>query len=97
MAIHSLAGQPVPHDQLIDVSKLERAYYDRHPDSHDPQQLISFGTSGHRGSALHGTFNEAHILAVAQAICDYRRSHGIDGPLYIGAGSTDCAGSAGRQ
>jgi phosphoglucomutase len=96
MAIHSLAGQPVPHDQLIDVSKLERAYYDRHPDSHDPQQLISFGTSGHRGSALHGTFNEAHILAVAQAICDYRRSHGIDGPLYMGKDTHALSGPAQR-
>jgi phosphoglucomutase len=69
---------------LIDVAELEREYYDRKPDLSDPNQMVSFGTSGHRGSPLHGTFTEAHILATTQAICDYRRSVGTDGPLYMG-------------
>ena len=69
---------------LIDVARLEREYFERRPDLGDPNQLVSFGTSGHRGSPLHGTFTEAHILAITQAICDYRRSAGNDGPLYMG-------------
>ena len=69
---------------LIDVAQLEREYFERRPDLGDPNQLVSFGTSGHRGSPLHGTFTEAHILAITQAICDYRRSAGTDGPLYMG-------------
>ena len=69
---------------LIDVSRLERAYYERTPDVGDPDQRVAFGTSGHRGSPLRGSFNEAHILATAQAICDYRRAQRLDGPLYMG-------------
>jgi phosphoglucomutase len=69
---------------LIDVARLEAAYFERHPDLQDPNQLVSFGTSGHRGSPLHGTFTEAHILAITQAICDYRRQQGTDGSLYMG-------------
>jgi phosphoglucomutase len=69
---------------LIDVARLEKDYFERRPDVHDPNQLVSFGTSGHRGSPLHGTFTEAHILAITQAICDYRREQGTDGPLYMG-------------
>jgi phosphoglucomutase len=69
---------------LIDVAKLEREYFERRPDFSDPNQMVSFGTSGHRGSPLHGTFTEAHILAITQAICDYRQSVGTDGPLYMG-------------
>jgi len=69
---------------LIDVARLERDYYERQPDLSDRNQLVSFGTSGHRGSPLHGTFTEAHILAITQAICEYRRAQGIDGPLYMG-------------
>ena len=84
MALHPLAGQPAPRDLLIDVAKLEREYYDRRPDVADKAQLVSFGTSGHRGTSLNGTFTEAHILAITQAICEYRRSQGIDGPLYMG-------------
>jgi phosphoglucomutase len=84
MPIHPLAGQPAPVDALIDVAKLERDYYDRRPDLSDSTQLVSFGTSGHRGTALNGTFTEAHILAVTQAVCDYRGAHGISGPLFIG-------------
>jgi phosphoglucomutase len=69
---------------LVDVSRLEREYFERGPDPGDPNQMVSFGTSGHRGSPLRGTFTEAHILAITQAICDYRRRAGTDGPLYIG-------------
>src|SRR5260370_20892324 len=69
---------------LIDVARLEREYFARRPDLSDPNQMVSFGTSGHRGSPLAGTFTEAHILAMAQAICDYRFAHGTDGPLYMG-------------
>jgi phosphoglucomutase len=79
-----LAGQPAPPEMLIDVSRLERAYYERIPDVGDPDQRVAFGTSGHRGSPLRGSFNEAHILATAQAICDYRRAQRLDGPLYMG-------------
>jgi phosphoglucomutase len=69
---------------LIDVAQLDRDYFDRRPDLSDPNQMVSFGTSGHRGSPLHGTFTEAHILAITQAICEYRKSAGTDGPLYMG-------------
>jgi phosphoglucomutase len=69
---------------LIDPAKLERMYYERRPDIADANQMVSFGTSGHRGSSLNGTFNEAHILAITQAICDYRRERGIDGPVHVG-------------
>jgi phosphoglucomutase len=79
-----LAGKPAPHHLLIDLARLEQAYYQRQPDPDDPNQAVSFGTSGHRGSSLHGTFTEAHILAIAQAICDYRRTRDINGPLYMG-------------
>jgi phosphoglucomutase len=79
-----LAGRPAPKELLIDVARLEREYFERLPDLSDPNQMVSFGTSGHRGSPLHGTFTEAHILAITQAICDYRRSVGTDGPLYMG-------------
>jgi len=84
MTIHPLAGKPAPEELLIDVAALEKAYYERHPDLEDPSQLVSFGTSGHRGTPLEGTFNENHILAITQAICDFRRSKGIDGPLFLG-------------
>src|SRR5215472_1287074 len=79
-----LAGRPAPKDLLIDVARLEREYYDRKPDMSDPTERVSFGTSGHRGSSLRGSFMEAHILAITQAICDYRHSQDIDGPLYMG-------------
>src|SRR3954469_17457391 len=78
------AGKPAPKELLIDPAKLERAYYDRRPDLADRNQLVSFGTSGHRGSSLNGTFTESHILAITQAICDFRRGRGIDGPLQMG-------------
>jgi hypothetical protein len=84
MPISSLAGKPAPKDMLIDPARLEREYFDRRPDPSDPNQLVSFGTSGHRGTPLNATFTEAHILAITQAICDYRRGQGTDGPLYMG-------------
>ena len=79
-----LAGKPAPADILVDVDALIRAYYDRAPDPGVPAERVSFGTSGHRGSSLAGTFNERHILAISQAICEYRQRHGIDGPLFVG-------------
>jgi phosphoglucomutase len=82
--ISPLAGKPAPKELLIDVAHLEREYFERRPDVQDRNQLVSFGTSGHRGSPLHSTFTEAHILAITQAICDYRRQQGTDGPLYMG-------------
>src|ERR1700681_469491 len=84
MAISPLAGKPAPKDLLIDVGRLERYYYQRQPDRAHPTQLVAFGTSGHRGSSLNGTFTEAHILAITQAICEYRRGQGTDGPLFMG-------------
>jgi len=81
---HPLAGKPAPADVLTDVDRLVDAYFTRQPDVEDTEQLVSFGTSGHRGSSLHGSFNEAHILAITQAICDYRRHEGITGPVFLG-------------
>src|SRR5271155_4368322 len=83
-SISPLAGKLAPKGMLIDVARLEQAYFDRQPDLENPNQLVNFGTSGHRGSPLHGTFTEAHILAITQAICDYRREQGTYGPLYMG-------------
>jgi phosphoglucomutase len=84
MSLSPLAGGPVPHELLISVAEVEAAYYDLHPDLADPAQRVAFGTSGHRGSSLRAAFNEGHILAITQAICEYRASQGIDGPLYLG-------------
>jgi phosphoglucomutase len=83
-AISPLAGKPAPKSMLVDLARLERAYYEGKPEVGDPTQLVSFGTSGHRGSPFHGSFTEAHIAAITQAICDYRRGQRIDGPLYMG-------------
>ena len=83
-AISPLAGKPAPKELLIDLGRLRRDYYERQPDVSDRNQLVAFGTSGHRGSAFLGTFNEAHILAITQSICEYRKGEGIDGPLYMG-------------
>jgi phosphoglucomutase len=82
--ISPLAGKPAPKELLVDVARLQKEYFERRPDLEDPNQLVSFGTSGHRGSPLRGTFNEAHILAITQAICEYRHAQGTDGPLYMG-------------
>src|SRR3981189_1009351 len=84
VTISPLAGKPAQKEMPIDTPRLEKEYFERRPDVSDPNQLVSFGTSGHRGSPLHGTFTEAHILAITQAICDYRREQGTDGPLYMG-------------
>ena len=84
MSTHPYAGKPAPKDLLIDVSRLEAAFYEGKPDPTDPNQLVSFGTSGHRGTSSNNTFTESHILAIAQAICEYRRSQGITGPLFMG-------------
>ncbi len=84
MALSPLAGKPAPKELLIDVAQLEQAYYDHEPVVADPTQLVAFGTSGHRGTPLNATFTEAHILAITQAICDYRHDKGIDGPLFLG-------------
>lgn len=81
---HPLAGKPAPDSILVDVDALLTAYRDREPDPSNPEQRVAFGTSGHRGSALRGSFNEAHILAMSQAIADYRAKQGISGPLYLG-------------
>jgi phosphoglucomutase len=97
MATHPLAGQPAPLELLIDGEALLRAYYERQPDMNDPAQQVSFGTSGHRGSSLDGAFNEAHILAVTQAICEYRKAQGIDGPLFMGKDSHALSAPAERN
>jgi phosphoglucomutase len=96
MAISPLAGKPAPKEMLVDLAKLEREYYERKPDMEDPNQRVSFGTSGHRGSPLQGSFTEAHILAITQAICDYRHSQGTDGPLYLGKDTHAVSGPAER-
>lgn len=83
-AISPLAGKPAPPSLLVDVAKLLAAYADLRPDPTEPAQRVAFGTSGHRGSPLRTSFNEWHVLAITQAICDYRKAKGIDGPLYIG-------------
>ncbi len=82
--ISPLAGKPAPNDQLIDVDKLVAAYYDKHPDPSVAAQRVAFGTSGHRGSSLDASFNEDHIVAITQAVCEWRSKHQIDGPLFIG-------------
>ena len=96
MALSPLAGKPAPASLLIDVTKLERDYYTKQPDVADANQLVSFGTSGHRGTPFHGTFTEAHILATTQAICEHRQAKGITGPLYIGKDSHAASAPAQR-
>jgi phosphoglucomutase len=96
MANSPLAGKPATEEMLVDLTRLEREYYERKPDTNDPTQLVSFGTSGHRGSSLYGTFNESHILATTQAICDYRQNQGINGPLYMGKDTHGLSGPAQR-
>ena len=84
MAIHPLAGKPAPSDMLFDVAGLQRLYHERQPDPSTPRERVAIGTSVHRGTPGDGTFNEAHILAITQAICDYRQMQRIDGPLFLG-------------
>ena len=82
--ISPLAGKLAPREMLVDLARLEKEYFDHKPDLEDANQLVAFGTSGHRGTSLNGTFTEAHVLAITQAICDYRKAEGITGPLYMG-------------
>src|ERR1700739_3770187 len=84
MTVSPLAGKPAPRGMLIDVASLEREYFARRPDLDDPEQLVTFGTSGHRGSPLRGSFTEGHILGITLALCHYRRARGADGPLCMG-------------
>ena len=84
MAMHPLAGKPAPHDLLVNVPRLVSAYYTITPDVANPLQQVAFGTSGHRGSSVLGSFNEDHIVAISQAISEWRQGKGINGPLYIG-------------
>jgi phosphoglucomutase len=83
MAVSERAGQPAQPQDLVDVPRLVTAYYAEHPDPAEPGQAVSFGTSGHRGSSLHAAFNDDHIAATTQAICDHRRAAGVDGPLFL--------------
>ena len=87
MGVSERAGKPAEASILVDVDRLIAAYYDVHPDPNVPSQAVAFGTSGHRGSSLNASFNEDHILATTEAICRYRKSQGIDGPLFIGKDS----------
>ncbi|HBF43914.1 MAG TPA: phosphoglucomutase, alpha-D-glucose phosphate-specific [Desulfobacteraceae bacterium] len=82
--VHELAGKPAPKSLLANIPRLVSAYYTRKPDVSDPTHRVAFGTSGHRGSSLKNSFNEGHILAICQAICEYRRSNNINGPLFMG-------------
>ncbi len=84
MGVHELAGKPAPRSILVNISRLITAYYNHKPDASDPAQRVVFGTSGHRGSSFRNSFNEGHILAISQAICEYRKSRKISGPLFIG-------------
>ena len=94
--VSPLAGKPAPREILIDPARLEKQYFERQPDLSDPSQLVSFGTSGHRGTPSHGTFTEAHILAITQAICEYRKGQGTDGPVYMGKDTHALSGIAQR-
>ena len=84
MAVHELAGKPAPRSLLANIPRLVRAYYTNKPDVSEPSQRVAFGTSGHRGSSLSNSFNQNHILAISQAICEYRKSKKITGPLFMG-------------
>src|SRR4029453_2076789 len=84
MTSHPLAGPRVPETRLVDVARVRSEYYARRPDVTDPTQRVTFGTSGHRGSSFHASFTESHVLAITQAICDYRSRQGIGGPLFLG-------------
>src|SRR6202158_196394 len=82
--IHSSAGQPAPRQMLVNVPKSITAYYTNRPDPGIAEQKVTFGTSGHRGCPFQNSFNEWHVLAISQAICEYRQQKGIDGPLFLG-------------
>ena len=84
MSLHPLAGMPVPASLVVNVPRLVSDYFAVHPDPGDKNQLVAFGTSGHRGVSHQGTFNEDHILAIAQATAEHRRAKGVTGPLFLG-------------
>jgi phosphoglucomutase len=84
MATNQLAGKPAPQDLLVNIPRLVSTYYTRTPNVDDLNQRVAFGTSGHRGTSFEGSFNEDHILAITQAICEYRRQQNINGPLFLG-------------
>src|SRR5215210_4532435 len=84
MSAHERAGQAPEPSDLVDLDALLAAYHERRPDPADPGQRVAFGTSGHRGSSLKGTFTEAHVVAIAAAVCAYRKQERIDGPLFLG-------------
>ena len=84
MPQNNLAGQPAPRELLVNIPRLVSAYYTTHPDPNNPAQQVSFGTSGHRGTSSEGSFNEDHVMAICQALCEYRRQQGITGPIFIG-------------
>jgi phosphoglucomutase len=94
MALSPLAGKPAPKSLLIEPRVLEQEYASRTPDLSDPRQLVSFGTSGHRGTPTDGTFTDAHIIAITQAICEYRAANGVTGPLFMGMDSHAVSGAA---
>ncbi|HEV8000221.1 MAG TPA: phosphoglucomutase, alpha-D-glucose phosphate-specific, partial [Planctomycetaceae bacterium] len=96
MALSPLAGKPAPKSLLIDVAALEREYAERTPDLGDRNQKVIFGTSGHRGTPRDGTFTDAHIAAITQAICEYRQRQKIDGPVYMGKDTHALSGPAQR-
>jgi phosphoglucomutase len=95
-AVSALAGKQGPREGLADVTRLEREYFDRSPDPLDRKQLLNFGASEHRGSPLNGSFREAHILAIIQAVCDYQRSRGVNGPRYMGKDAHALSGPSQR-
>ena len=82
--ISLLAGKPAPREMLVDLARLEKKYFHRKPELEDAKQFVVIGTSGHRGTSLNGTFTEAHVLAITQAICDYRKALDTTGPLHMG-------------
>jgi phosphoglucomutase len=84
MTLHPFAGKLAPESMLTNIPGLVTAYYQNHPDPENPTERVAFGTSGHRGSSLKKSFNEDHVLAIVQSICDYRRTQNIDGPLFLG-------------
>ena len=84
MNVHKLAGKPAPHELLVNIPRLISAYYTHKPDTGNPHNMVSFGTSGHRGSSFKNSFNEDHVLAICQAICELKEYRDITGPLYVG-------------
>jgi phosphoglucomutase len=84
MSHHELAGKPAPRELLVNIPRLVSSYYTHTPDVSNPAQRVAFGTSGHRGTSFENSFNEAHILAISQAICEYRQAQGYSGPLFLG-------------